>query len=100
MNRLHVRAACAALVVAAVSAGPAAAGEAPTAAERLRQELDRVRELEVPARLLPEAVKLLVEQTGLPFALDPDLPKAPASALDYIGPPAPGTAVPASTPVV
>jgi type II secretory pathway component GspD/PulD (secretin) len=92
MARLRFRAACAALIAAVVSAGLSVAGEAPTAAERLRQVLDRVCEIEVPARPLHDAVKLLSEQTGVTFAFDPDLVKVAAAATDFIGPPAPGTA--------
>jgi hypothetical protein len=88
----------------AVSAGPSPAADESTVAERVRAALDRPFEVEIARRPLADAVRLLSEQTGLTFVLDPSVPgeieqrnaAAAAAALPFggVGPPAPTSVTP------
>jgi type II secretory pathway component GspD/PulD (secretin) len=91
-----------------LSAGHSAAADEQTPAEKLRAALDRPHEVEIANRPLPEAVRLLSEQTGLTFVLDPSVTAeieqkaalAVPSALpaNFVGPPAPGAPAPGVSP--
>ena len=62
---------CCALVVSARLPAAPPASEFP--AEKVRQGLDRVKDLEITGPTLDKAVRQLSEQTGVPFAADPVL---------------------------
>jgi hypothetical protein len=107
LSRLCAIAFTAGLVVT-LSAGRSAAADEQTPAEKLRAALDRPHEIEIANRPLPEAVRLLSEQTGLTFVLDPSVlaeieqkaALAIPSALpaNFVGPPAPRAFAPGVSP--